>query len=98
MTNQEITESLLALALAMTVHVNRCTEPRVNAMESTMTSTFRDFERMNPSIFLVSMIREDPQECLDSVYKVWNVIGVTSREMEELASYQLRKVSQVWYT
>ena len=37
---------------------------------------------------------EDPQEFLDGVYKVLSAMGVTSREKEELASYQLRDGSQ----
>ena len=41
---------------------------------------------------------EDPQEFLVGVYKVLSSMGVTSTEKEELASYQLRDVSQVWYT
>ncbi|XP_069143486.1 uncharacterized protein [Solanum lycopersicum] len=41
---------------------------------------------------------EDPQEFLDGVYKVLSAMGVISREKEELASYKIREVSQVWYT
>ena len=51
MTNGEIIEALLALARAMTTHVNRGDEPRVNAMESTMNSRLREFVRMSPLIF-----------------------------------------------
>ena len=43
-------------------------------------------------------MKYDPQEFLDEVYKVLNVMGVTSREKEGLASYQLRDVFQIWYT
>ena len=53
---------------------------------------------MNPPIFLVSKVNEDPQEFLDGVYKVLSSMGVTSREKAELASYQLRNVSRSWYT
>ena len=63
-----------------------------------MTSRLRDFVRMNPHVFLGSKVGEDPQEFLDGVYKVLSVMRVTSREKAELASYQLREVSQVWYT
>ncbi|TMW95587.1 hypothetical protein EJD97_008631 [Solanum chilense] len=61
MTNGEIRETLLALALAITTYVNRCVDPRVNAMESTMTSRLRYFVRMNPLIFLGSKVGEYPQ-------------------------------------
>ena len=32
------------------------------------------------------------------MYKVLSVMGVTSSEKEELASYQLMEFDQVWYT
>ena len=38
MTNWEIRESLLTLAQALTTNLNRSIEPRVNVLESTMTS------------------------------------------------------------
>ena len=63
-----------------------------------MNSRLRDFVRMNPPIILVSKVGEDPQEFLDGVYKVLSAMGVTSREKVELASYQFRDVSQIWYT
>ena len=63
-----------------------------------MNSRLRDFVRMNPPIILVSKVGEDPQEFLDGVYKVLSAMGVTSREKEDLDSYQLRDVSQIWYT
>ena len=63
-----------------------------------MTSRLGDFMRMNPPIFLCSKVGEYPQEFLDGVYKVFSVIRVTSREKAELDSYQLREISQVWYT
>ena len=59
MTNGEIRESLLTLARVLTTHVTRGIDPRVNVVESTMnvveitmTSTLRDFMRINPTIFL----------------------------------------------
>ena len=45
----------------MTTYVNMGIEPRVNALESTMTYRLREFVRMNPPIFLVSKVGEDPQ-------------------------------------
>ena len=58
-TNGEIIKVLLALARVTTTHVNRGVEPRVNALEGTMTSILGDFVRMNPPIFLCSMVGED---------------------------------------
>ncbi|XP_015078359.2 uncharacterized protein LOC107022191 [Solanum pennellii] len=63
-----------------------------------MTSTLRSFVRMNPPVFLGSKVEEDPLEFLDGVYNVLGAMGVTPREKTELASYQVREVSQAWYT
>ena len=57
-----------------------------------------DFVSMNPSIILGSNVGEDLKEFLDGVYKVLSAVGVTSREKLELTLYQLRDVSQIWYT
>ncbi|XP_069145521.1 uncharacterized protein [Solanum lycopersicum] len=82
----------------MTTQVDLGMVPRVNVVENIMTSRLKDFVRMNPPIFLGSKVGEDPEEFLDGVYWVLSAMGVTSREKEELASYQLRDVSQIWYT
>ena len=62
-----------------------------------MTSRLRDFVRMNPPIFLGSKVGDGPLDFLGRVYKGLSATGVTSREKAELALYQLREVSQVWY-
>ena len=40
----------------MTGQANRDVGPRVNALESTMTTMLRDFVRMHPPTFLVSKV------------------------------------------
>ena len=87
LTNIEIREALLPLAQAVTTQMNMCMHPRVNVYDRTMTSRLRGFVTMNPPIFLVSKVVEDPQEFLDGVYKVLSAMGVTSREKVELALY-----------
>ena len=62
----------------------------VNVLERTMKSSLRDFVRLNPHIFFVSKLGEDPLEFLNGVYKVLSALVVTSKEKAELASYQLR--------
>ena len=52
---------------------------------------------MNPPTFYGSKVDEDPQEFVDEVYKVLYIIGVTSSDKAELASYQLKDVAQTWY-
>ena len=42
--------------------------PREKLVESTMTSSLRDFGRLNPAIFLGSKVGEYPQEFIDEVY------------------------------
>ena len=57
----------------MTTQANLKMVPRMNVVETTMTSRLRDFVRMNPPIFLVSKVGEDPQDF------VLSAMGVTSR-------------------
>ena len=81
-TKGEIRESLLTLAQSVTTHVKWFIEPKVNAIESTITSKFRDFVRINPSIFLVYKVGESPKVyrlCVKGVECFW----VTSREKAE---------------
>ena len=94
--NRDIREALIAIARAMTLQANLNMMPRV--VERTMTYRLRDFVRMNPPIFLGPKLNEDPQEFLNGVYKALSDMGVISREKTELASYQMRDVSQIWYT
>ena len=82
----------------MTTQLNLIMVPRVNFLEITMTFRLVYFVRMDPPFFLGSKVGEDPQEFLDGVYKVLSTMEVTCREKGELASYQLRDVSQIWYT
>ena len=51
--------------------------PRV--VQSSMTSRVRDFVRMNPPIFLVAKVNEDPHEFIDRVYKVYSAMGLHIR-------------------
>lgn len=50
-TNGEIREALVAVARAVTTHVNKGIEPVINFVERTMTSIFRESVRMHPLIF-----------------------------------------------
>ena len=52
---------------------------------------------MNPPTFYGSKVDEDPQEFIDEVYKTLYAMGVYSSEKAELATYQLKDVSQTWY-
>ena len=71
---------------------------RVTENEGHMDSKLKDIVRINPQVFLGSMVGEDPQEFLVEVYNIVDAMRVTSREYTKLDSYQLKDVSQVWFT
>lgn len=98
MNKEELRGALLTLARVMTAQANRHVEPMVNGLQSTMTSSLKHFVKMNPPFFFGSKVGEDPQAFLDEAYKIVNAIGVSSREKMEFTSYQLKRVSQVWYS
>ena len=62
--------------------------------ESTPASRIWDFISMNPCTFHGTKGDEDPQDFIEEVFKVVDVMGVTSRERAELVIYQLKDVSQ----
>ena len=111
MTGGEIREAFLSLYQAMTsksnaftsqvqammAQVNREVRPRVPHHVNNMAYHLRDFTRMNPHIFFGSKVDEDPQDFVDEVYKIFDALVMTSIEKVELASYQLKDVSQTWY-
>ena len=53
---------------------------------------------MNPPEFLGSQANEDPQNFLDEIKKIFEVMQVTRNDRVELASYQLKDVAHIWYT
>ena len=57
----------------------------------------REFLKINPLEFNGFKVEEDPNWFIDEVYKTLAIMGLTSSEKEELASYQLNDVAQVWY-
>ena len=61
-----------------------------------VTSSLRDFTRMNPPMFFVSMSDEDPQNFLYEVYKILHAMGVTLIEKAELEAYRLKDVAKTW--
>ena len=52
---------------------------------------------MNPPTFYGSKVDEDPQEFIVEVYKILYAMGVSSSEHAELATYQLKDVTQTSY-
>ena len=66
-------------------------------MVNSSTARIRDFTRLNPLSFHGSKSDKDPQEFIDQVQKVINIMGVTSIESDDLATYQLQDVDHDWY-
>ena len=79
LSNMDSREALFALARGVTTQVNLSMVSRENVVVIIMNSRLREFVRMNPPIFLVSKVGEDPQEFIDEVYKIVHGIGITSR-------------------
>ena len=88
-------QAVTTQAQAMIAQAIGGVEAIVNPMLSTMTFWFRDFVRMNPSVFIGSKVGETPQEFLDEVYTVVSSMGVTLIEKAELGDYQLKDVAQI---
>ncbi|XP_049368383.1 uncharacterized protein LOC125833277 [Solanum verrucosum] len=96
-TNTELRMDFQVLAQAMTAQANREMVVHVNPNVGTTTSRVRDLIRMNPREFYGSKVEENPSRLIDELYKVLAIIGVTLEKKAELAAYQLKDVTQVWY-
>ena len=55
------------------------------------------FTQINPPLFSSFKSEEDPQQFLDQVQKVTDIIGVTSNESAKLSAYQLQDVVYMWF-
>lgn len=52
---------------------------------------------MNSPTLFGSQVDEDPQGFIDEVFKLFDYMGVSLKEKAELAAYQLKNVTQMWY-
>ena len=64
----------------------------------TPASRIRDFTRMNPPEYYGSKANEDPQDFIEEIFKIVDIMGVSSTEKAELAAYQLKGIAQIWFT
>ena len=74
---------------------NNLVHAPVNANSGSTTTRVRDFIMMNPPDFLGSQTNEDPQNFLDEIKKIFEVMQVTGNDWVELASYQLKDVAHI---
>ncbi|WMV19620.1 hypothetical protein MTR67_013005 [Solanum verrucosum] len=77
---------------------NHEVQASVNANGGSATTRVRDIVRMNPPEFLRLQIGEDPQNFLDEIKKIFEVMQVTGNDRVDLVSYQLKDVAHIWYT
>lgn len=70
---------------------------QANPVANISATRIWDFARMNIPLFLGCKSEEDPQESHDMVQKVIDIMGVTSSECAELATYQLQDVTHTWF-
>ena len=97
---QEISNAKFRNAIQILAHSVANQNNRIQAYgngEST-TTRYRDFCRINHLEFIGSQTSEDPQNFLDDITKIFEVMQVSGNDQVEFVSYQLKDVSHIWYT
>ncbi|XP_049359570.1 uncharacterized protein LOC125824260 [Solanum verrucosum] len=77
--------------------VNREVVAPANPISGMGVARIREFLRMNTLEFSGSKVEEDPNRFIEEVYMILSMMGVTTIEKAELATYQLKDVAQIWY-
>ncbi|WMV33146.1 hypothetical protein MTR67_026531 [Solanum verrucosum] len=92
-TNAEFREAIKMLSQVVT---NQVGQKRGAQQGEADTSRIHEFLRMNPPSFTGSSTTEDPENFIEELKSVFEVMHVVDTERVELATYQLKNVSRTW--
>jgi len=86
-------EAIRILSQVATYHVGQ----RDNRHEVVDTSRIRELLRMNPPSFSGSSISENPENFIEELKRIFDVMHVAESERVELVAYQLKGVARIWF-
>ena len=95
--NAEFKNVIQMLAQGMPKQNNRVHD-HANENCGSVIARVCDIVRVNPPEFLGSQTNEDPQNFLDDIKKIFEVMQVIGNDHVKLTSYQLKDVAHIWYT
>ena len=92
--NVDFREAIRMLSQAVT---NQVGQRRGARQEEADTSRIREFLRMNPPSFTGSSTTEDPENFVEELQKMFEVMHITDVERVELVAYQLKSIVRTWF-
>ncbi|KAK4721591.1 hypothetical protein R3W88_011824 [Solanum pinnatisectum] len=93
-TNAEFREAIRMLNQVVT---NQARQQRGARQEKVVTSRIHEFLRMNPQSFTSSSTAENPENFIEELKKVFDVMHVIDTVRVKLAAYQMKNVSRTWF-
>ncbi|XP_070040679.1 uncharacterized protein [Nicotiana tomentosiformis] len=65
--------------------------------EGSGSSRVQEFIALSPPEFTETYQREDPQDFIDQLHRIFRVMHATEKEAVELAAFRLRDIATLWY-